>query len=304
MVGAYRVLGRVLRFEPKFSLQPGVSYRAVFYPANLPGRSPITSGPVTAILQKQVTGPSHATSVLKIYPTAEVVPENLLKFYVYFSAPMSRGRIYDHITLRDEFGKTIDLPFLEIDEELWDPEMKRVTLFIDPGRIKRGVTPLEEVGPALEEGKGYTLVLGRGLRDGKGNPLKEEFEKRFTVGPADRTPLDPALWRIDPPRSETSDALRVEFREPLDHALALRMFHVTSASGQIVDGHAALFDNERHWSFAPTRRWSRGTYHLVVQTTIEDLAGNNIGKAFDVDLFDGIQKTLKSETIRVLFEVR
>ena len=34
--------------------------------------------------------------------------------------------------------EAIELPFLEIDEELWDPAMMRLTLFIDPGRIKRG----------------------------------------------------------------------------------------------------------------------------------------------------------------------
>jgi hypothetical protein len=50
--------------------------------------------------------------------------------------------------------------------------MMRLTLFIDPGRIKRGVLPLEEVGPALEEGKRYTLMIDRDLKDGTGNPLK------------------------------------------------------------------------------------------------------------------------------------
>jgi hypothetical protein len=64
--------------------------------------------------------------------------------------------------------------------------MTRLTLFIDPGRIKRGVLPLEEVGPSLEAGKSYTLVIDREWIDGSGNPLQESFEKTFKVGPPDR----------------------------------------------------------------------------------------------------------------------
>ena len=66
---------------------------------------------------------------------------------------MSRGHIYDHIRLLDAQGAPVELPFLEIDEELWNAEMTRLTLFIDPGRIKRGVKPLEEIGPSLVAGQ-------------------------------------------------------------------------------------------------------------------------------------------------------
>src|SRR5262249_58737339 len=125
-----------------------------------------------------------------VYPSADVLPENLLKFYLHFSAPMSRGHSYDHIHLQDEAGKDVKLPFLEIDEELWDPTMTRLTLFIDPGRIKRGVRPLEEIGPALESGKSYTLVIDREWKDAAGNPLRDAFRKTFKVGPTDREPLD------------------------------------------------------------------------------------------------------------------
>jgi hypothetical protein len=42
----------------------------------------------------------------------------------------------------------------------------------------------------------------------------------------------------------------------------------------------------------------------VVQTTIEDLAGNNIGKPFDVDLFEGIARRLTTSFVKRTFEVR
>ena len=42
----------------------------------------------------------------------------------------------------------------------------RFTLLFDPGRIKRGLKPAQRrVGPVLEEGKSYTLVIDRGWTD-------------------------------------------------------------------------------------------------------------------------------------------
>jgi hypothetical protein len=217
---------------------------------------------------------------------------------------MSRGHIYEHIHLRDDAGKDVELPFLEIDEELWNPGMTRLTLFIDPGRIKRGVRPLEEVGPALQEGKRYMLVIDPAWKDGGGNLLKETFQKAFKVGPPDRDPPDPAQWKIQPAKSGTRDPLTIIFPEPMDHALAQRVITVARESGASVEGKTALEDQERRWTFVPLHPWCRGTHRLVVQTTIEDLAGNNIGKPFEVDLFEGVQRRLIDPTIKLFFEVR
>jgi Big-like domain-containing protein len=304
MIGAYQIESAVLRFKPQFPLQRGIKYRAIFHSDQLPGERSSGGGLVAADFEVPSRQLNPTTVVSRVYPSGDVLPENLLKFYVHFSAPMSRGRIYDHIHLRDDTGKDIELPFLEIDEELWNPAMTRLTLFIDPGRIKRGVRPLEEIGPALEEGKRYTLVIDHAWRDGIGNSLKETFQKTFKVGPPDRQPPDPAGWRIQSPKSETREALAIAFPEPMDHALAERVIRVTSDAGEIVEGKSALRDQERRWTFVPTRPWGRGAYRLVVQTTIEDLAGNNIGKPFEVDLFEGVQRRLSNTTVKLPFEVR
>jgi hypothetical protein len=242
--------------------------------------------------------------VSEVYPSADVLPENLLKFYLHFSAPMSRGRIYDHIHLRDDAGKDVELPFLEIDEELWDPAMTRLTLFIDPGRIKRGVRPLEEVGPALQEGRRYSLVIDRAWKDATGSLLREAFQKTFKVGPPDRDPPDPTQWKIQSPKSETREPLAIAFPEPMDHALARRAIQVTGESGESVPGKTVLDDQEHRWIFVPSGPWRRGSYNLVVQRTIEDLAGNNIGKPFEVDLFEGVERQLTNSSVKLTFEVR
>ena len=304
VLGAYRVEPNVIRFKPQFPFEPGVTYRAVLRADRLAGGRGRRDELIASEFRMPARHGNPSTVVSRVYPSADVLPENLLKFYLHFSAPMSRGHIYDHIHLKDEAGKEVELPFLEIDEELWDPTMTRLTLFIDPGRIKRGVRPLEEVGPALQEGRRYTLVIDRTWRDGTGNPLREPYQRTFRVGPPDRSPPDAAHWKIQPPKSKTRDPLTVTFSEPMDHALAARVIRVADASGVEVDGKAALEDQERRWTFIPSGPWLGGSFTLVVQTTIEDLAGNNIGKPFEVDLFEGVQRRLTNSTVKLPFEVR
>ena len=304
MLGSYRVEDGLIRFHPQFPLERGVNYRAVFRPARLPGGADHRFANIVSKFNLPTSQDKPTTVVTQVYPSADVLPENLLKFYVHFSASMQGGHIYHHIHLRDEAGKAVELPFLEIDEELWNPEMTRLTLFIDPGRIKRGVQPLEEIGPALEEGKRYTLEIDAAWHDSAGLALKESFRKSFRVGAQDREPPAPATWKIKSPKAGTRDALTAAFPEPMDHALALRVIRVADAAGQSVEGASELSDHEKCWIFTPQKSWSAGQHQLQVQNTIEDLAGNNIGKAFEVDLFEGVQRRFTNTVLRLPFEVR
>jgi hypothetical protein len=297
VLGSYSVEGKVLRFEPRFPLAPGVRYRAVFRPAG-------GAKPVEARLFVPKPGRRPTTVVTHVYPSAGRLPENQLKFYLHFSSPMRRGEAYRHIQLLDEKGKGVDLPFLELDEELWDPSGKRFTLFFDPGRIKRGLKPREEVGPALVRGKRYTLVVDRAWRDEEGNPLKESFRKTFDVTAPDDTPPDPKAWKLAPPAAGTRAPLRVTFPEPMDHALLHRLVWVTDPGGRKVAGTAAVGANETRWSFTPDKPWPAGSYHLVADTRLEDLAGNSIGRPFEVDEFRRVDREVKAETVKVPFEVK
>jgi hypothetical protein len=303
MLGDYQLDSNILRFEPRFALEPGLTYRATLRPDRLPGSTP-GSKMLTAVVRLPARDTTPTTVVSQVYPSGDILPENLLKFYVHFSAPMSRGHIYDHIRLRGQTGQEVELPFLEIDEELWDPTMTRLTLFIDPGRIKRGVKPLEEIGPALEQGKRFTLVINQAWKDSAGSPLRETFQKTFTVGPSDRVPPDPADWIIAPPKATTLEPLAITFPEPMDHALSERMIRVVDASGAILKGTVAMENQERRWRFIPTGPWQPGPYKVSVQTTIEDLAGNNIGKAFEVDLVEPAQRRMMHSTVKLSFTVR
>jgi hypothetical protein len=294
--GTWSVEGDRVRFEPRFALDRGVRYRAEYRAAG--------GAPVVSFFTLPATTAVPTTSVSQIFPSGDVLPENQLKFYVQFSAPMSRGEAYAQVQLRDAAGRPIELAFLELEEELWDPAMTRLTLLIDPGRIKRGVKPLEDIGPVFEEGKRYTLAIGSGWRDAGGLALRAPFEKTFRIGPADRTPPDPARWKMRAVTAGKREPLVVEFDEPMDRALAARLISVRRFGGEPVAGEAALAEQERRWSFTPAQSWQTGLHMLVVATTIEDLAGNNIGKPFDVDVFERVDRRVATETVQVSFEVK
>jgi hypothetical protein len=236
--------------------------------------------------------------VRHVYPSTDLLPDNQLKFYVFFSAPMRRGEAWQHIHLLDQNGVAVDLPFLELDQELWDRDYQRLTVLFDPGRIKRGLLPLEEVGPAIEEGKQYTLVVDSEWRDARGAPLEAGFRKPFRVGPADRTPPDPAQWRLSTPKAGSAGALVVNFPKPMDYALLLRLLDVTGVPGTVT-----VDREETEWRFVPSRPWKSGEYNLVVDTTLEDLAGNRIGRPFDVDTFEKVSEHLSRKSISLPFRI-
>ena len=304
MLGAYQVITDGVRFDPRFPLEPGMRYRSLFRPRELPLPDRLEMRTITSGFYLPRASSGSSTTVREIYPTADRVPANLLKFYVHFSAPMRRGHIYDYIHLREDNGREVEGPFLEVGEELWDPALTRLTLFIDPGRIKRGVKPLEDIGPALKEGGRYTLIIDRKWEDAQGNPLKENFSRAFTAGPADREPIKPAEWKMRSPKAGTRDGLEVGFPKPMDHALASRVIQVTDRAGNAIEGEATVSDGERRWTFVPAADWKKGAGWVIIQTTLEDLAGNNVGKPFEVDLFDGIQEQLSNSAIKLPFDTR
>ena len=272
VLGKVSPMGRDLIFVPRYPFQPGVRYEvSVLSPVRL-----------TKTLRIPELVAQAVTYVEQIYPTSDVLPENLLKLYVCFSAPMARGDAYDAIQLLDQDGKPVAAPFLTLDQELWDPSMQRLTLLFDPGRVKRDLLPNRDVGAPLVPGRSYTLVVATHFHDAGGQRLREEFRKRFRVVAADRIAPDPNTWRIAPPL--TPDGfLSVQFPEPMDSALAARM-QLRWPKGEVESLTHKLEDGERRILLrAHEREWVPGEYQLIISTSMEDLAGNRIGRLFDVD---------------------
>jgi len=303
VLGTQRVEGDLLRFQPRYPLVPGLGYRVIFDRKHLPGRKDPAAPTLVTVVMIPRPRVDPTTVVERVYPTAEELPENALKFYLHFSAPMSRGESYRHIQLLDAAGKPVVAPFLELGEELWDRQGQRFTLFLDPGRIKRGLKPREEQGPILQEGKTYTLVVEKSWQDAEDRPLKDSFRKSFRVGASVDKKVDVAAWKLQPPPAVGHQPLTVVFPAPLDHALLQRMIWVQGPDGQRVEGTIAVSKTETCWQLTPGKPWAAGAYHLTADKRLEDLAGNAIGWTFEVDVFGPIQKEIKTETVQRAFTI-
>jgi hypothetical protein len=295
LLGSYTVENRTLLFHPQYPLSPGVRYRAVFHQ---PG--------VRAAIERTFDGPPKATTpstrVERIYPSSDVLPSNQLRIYVYFSAPMSRGEVARRIHLVNQDARELTAEFLP-GEELWDPNIQRLTLTFDPGRIKRGLTSNENMGPPIADGRRYTLVVDREWPDAHGVPLIDGYRKSFRGGPAVRLPPDPKQWKVSPPRSGTRDPLVVDFDRPMNYPLLQRMLQVAGTHGRMA-GTIAVDRQETQWRFTPAVAWGGGSYRFIVETGLEDLAGNRIGQPFDIDVFDHVTQHITTTTIDLPFTVR
>ncbi|WP_254053339.1 Ig-like domain-containing protein [Singulisphaera sp. GP187] len=304
ILGTYRVVDARLRFEPRFPIEPGLRHRAAFRPSQLPLEPYQGLKDVVTEFKRPLPPPPEPAFVVRVDPASDRLPENLLKFYLHFSAPMSRGEAYARVTLINAQGRTLDVPFLEVGEELWDPSGTRLTLLLDPGRIKRGLKPREDLGPILEAGKAYTLVVDRSWSDATGHPLRESYRKSFKTGPADETQPDPKNWIVKPPAARTSDPLSLEFPESLDRAMLNRTLSVLDPEKQEIPGRVELNALATRWSFHPDRAWTPGRYQVVVDTTLEDLAGNSIARPFEVDVQHPITRRTESGTVSIPLEIR
>jgi hypothetical protein len=263
-------------FAPRFRFRDGVSYTLLVRHADQ--REAWT-------IARPAPAAAPATRVVGIYPSAAEVPVNLLKLYVQFSAPMSEGWAARAVTVRRAYtGEPLATVFLASDAELWDRERRRLTLLLDPGRIKRGLAPNTEAGYPLRQGIPIVVSVDASFRDAGGRPLLAGAERRYEVGPAVRARVDPAVWLIEPPRAYTSDPLCVTFERPLDRALLQHCLWVLDASGEPVAGHGAAGEGERRWHFTPGSAWKLQRYLLAVDPKLEDLAGNSVARVFDRDL--------------------
>lgn len=282
VLGKYEVAEGELRFRPRFPLDAGLMYRIYFDGDAFDELA--RSRRRTRSLRTEVWLGSPAglpeTTVSTVYPSTPTVPENLLRLYVEFSAPMLPQDVSRHVELVDSAGRRVNTAFVEIKEGLWDPGRTRLTLFLHPGRIKRGVGPNQRMGPPLRSGETYRLVIGKQLRDARGIPLLAAHQKSLRVGPPDRLSPEPSNWTLWPPATP-SDPLRIELPEPLDKALLLRLVSVVASDGTLVPGRVDLSEGETHWSFAPDAPWADGAHRVRIDPALEDLAGNRIGRLFD-----------------------
>ncbi len=303
----YRRTDGSVEFVSKHRATPGTAYCAYLnYNLFTERGDADESGQLLAKYTVPPADRTPKTALDQVFPTAEKLPENTLRFYLQFSNPMTKGDAYKHIKLFRDNGKQVVDPFLELDEELWSGDGKRFTLLFDPGRVKRGLKPREEMGPALEENAKYTLAIDANWEDENGAPLKAPFRKSFAVGPPDDAPVDPEKWKVTAPDSTARiPELRVGFEKPLDVALAKRLLGVVGPNGKRIDAEVAVHESGTHCTIrSPKNAWPVGDYKLVIDTRLEDSCGNRVGRAFEIDVFKPLTKTIDATTVERKFTVK
>lgn len=221
------------------------------------------------------------TGSVDIYPSGSVVPENLLRMYIYFPRKMRTEDSLSHIHLLDAKGERLDGVFLAPKYELWSPDHRRLTLLLDPGRVKSGLAAHENLGRALIPGQDFTLMIMESLVDADGCALGKQTKHRFRVDRSDSEPPDPESWFLNVPTVGRDDPLVVDLGSAHDHLSLAYGLRVVDSDGEIVPGALNLEDAESVWVFRPAQTWREASYTVTIDSGFEDLAGNRPGVLFD-----------------------
>lgn len=270
IAGRYEVNGGTVAFSPAFGFDAGQDYVV-----RLPHDNktvPFRIATDTAQL---------APAVTHIYPSGDTLPENTLRFYIHFSVPMQPHVAFDYIKLRDASGAVDDAAFMRFKQELWNEDRTRLTVLIDPGRIKREVATNVELGPALLAGQQYTLVVEDGWPSAGGSTVLPAFTKTFQVSEALRSRPNTNEWSTNVPCVGSRAPLTVAFDRPFDRQLLMRSLRVEDSEGGLIEGKIDVEIAELVWLFEPAQPWPADDLRLIADTTLEDVAGNNFHDLLD-----------------------
>jgi hypothetical protein len=303
--GTWHLSDDDLVFKPHFPFSPGETYHALFnaraFNSYVQGGNALT-GEEFKLTFSLPKSDFLGTSIKAVYPESEVVPENLLRMYVYFSSPMMPGEAYDHIMLLRADGSIVEKPFLIVDQELWDAQRKRFTLLLDPGRIKRTLKSNLDLGAPLKEGEKYQLLIDSTWRDANGNHLKSGYRKEFIVAEPQRTKLSAAAAKVTVPGANSRDKVVISFDRPMDRVLMAKYVSVSHSFAGDINGLGEMIDDFT-WTFTPDHEWASSKYEVTISPLVEDVCGNNFNNVFDLDL-EKERRVNSSELVRFSFVVR
>ncbi len=248
-------------------------------------------------------GDLSTPELIAIYPTNDTLPENLLKLYFQFSESMQEGHSLKHITLIAENQDTLRNTFLDLQPELWNADGNLLTVWLDPGRIKRGLQPNLKLGAPLVHGKQYSLIISSDWKSKAGVPLKVSIKKNFVVGKRDELSPNPNQWGISPPPSKTKDPVIIQLHESLDYALLMETIQIFDDHDNAIKGFIELDQEERNFQFIPEEFWNSGDFKIRIESRLEDLSGNNLNRLFDQDLTK-INQSESSEFSEIHFSIK
>jgi hypothetical protein len=272
ILGKFSAENSGLLFEPLIPLTPGLSYH-ILENNQLIGQVIVPLNPN-----------EKAPELVAIYPLLDTLPENLLKLYVRFSKPMRSGESLQFIHLLDKKQDTLRNVFLNLQPELWDTTGTVLTLWLDPGRIKRGLTLNRALGNPLKMNETYHLVVSAAWKGQNGLNLAQTYRKTFVAGKRDELAPDLKQWQLQLPKVGTTALLWVKTQESLDHYLLSESIGIVDQNNIPAKGVIRLGKKDDQVVFFPVKPWKAQRYRLQVDARLEDLAGNNLNRVFDRDI--------------------
>jgi hypothetical protein len=215
---------------------------------------------------------------IRISPQANVLPVNTLRFYLHFPRPGEADFGRDRLWLLNDEEQVVRDPFLVLSQELWSGDGRRLTILMEPGRIKRGLGTDPSHEPALVAGRTYSLVI---------TALGQTARRTFRVGDPVLEAVDETHWRLVPPAVGSLDPAVVHFDRVMDSALCETEIAVLTPSGEIVHTRVSLAPDGTTARLIPSHPWRAGEHSLVISERLEDVCGNRLGEALDHDLGTG-----------------
>lgn len=219
-------------------------------------------------------------SVTNIYPSAPIVPKNILKWYIRFSRPVNTIQLYDHLKFVNASGDTLSSAILPLVNTLISEDETLVTVWITPGRQKRGLIPNKQFGPVFKENAKYTLLVSKNIKDRNGVPIKDGFIHSFRTKNEDRIKPSIDVWNIELPVINTISNLTIYSNESLDYS-SKQGIRIMSQNDLEIKGSWQFQQQETILSFTPKTAWQKGMYRIICYPRLEDLAGNNLDRLFD-----------------------
>ncbi len=242
--------------------------------------------------------PSESPSLLAIHPTPDTLPENLLKIQLVFDREMQSGQSSKYVAIYEVGNeKKLENVFLDLSPELWNTRGDTLTLWLNPGRIKRDLIPNRQEGNPLEQGKSYKITVNTGWMSARGKPLEFAGSKTFYVSGADREYINPGEWTLTIPKAGTKETLQIKVNEPLDLMSAPPAIEIRHNNGKQLKGKVWLSNEQNIIYFKPINNWNTGRYSILIGDKLEDIAGNRMTRLFDEDLFDQKKKGKRQQIL-------
>lgn len=281
ILGDYKISDAVV-FEPLLPFSRGSTY-AIFVKGKKLGQFSVPAADT-----------KDAPRIIASYPQLDTVPENILKIYIQFSHPMMESRSANFIKLVKNETDTLHDAFLDLQPELWNEDRTVITVWLDPGRIKRDLQPNLKLGAPLHQSEKYKLIVSKQWKDTEGHELEKDHVWSFITSIRDSISPDPAKWKMHLPKVMSKEPLIIDINESLDHFLLMESLQVINKNGLSVKGSFNIPANDKTASFSPAEPWVAGNYSVRIASKLEDLSGNNLNRPFERDLLKSKQPSTQT----------